>query len=151
MCFRTKTRKKKYKIFCETYNRGRRYLEAFPKDNATRPRSESNDVDQVWFLEKVENNSKYYRIGCVTRNRGERYLEAFPTYNKVGLSEKDICQQDQVWTLEPLDDEYFRIVCLTKNGGQRYLEAFPKDDFCRPNHERREKFFSDQKWKFQMI
>ncbi|OJW52673.1 MAG: hypothetical protein BGO67_09415 [Alphaproteobacteria bacterium 41-28] len=146
-----------YKIFCHTKNRGKRYLEAFPREGngKVRPRPESLSQDQNW---SIETRNNYRRISCRTRNGGIRYLEAFPK-DKVARPKPQSYSQDQDWFIIPVSNGYYRIGCHTKNGGTRYLEAFPKaeDDkgVVRPSIEsytpKTKSYNPDQLWKLEKI
>lgn len=144
----------KYEVYCHTYNKGTRYLEAFPRAKTIRPRPEADTRDQVWYLKAVQGKPGYYRIGCDTRHKGTKYLEAFPRLGEV-KPKSSRNHRDQHWFIEKTEGGYYRIGCHTKHGGKRYLEAFPRDNVVRskpikddPHHS---KFNQDQLWKFERL
>ncbi|MBA3814158.1 MAG: RICIN domain-containing protein [Alphaproteobacteria bacterium] len=134
-----------YRIRCDTRSGGLRSLEAFPTDDAVRPRIDSATQDQKWTLKSTR--SGYYTLSCFTKNGGVRYLEAFPR-KEIVRPRAESRDQDQEWSLTPwstksVDAGIYRIGCSTKNGGDRCLEAFPKDDVVRPSVESLDQ---DQMW-----
>jgi hypothetical protein len=66
----------KYKIYCWTSQSGKRFMEAFPKDDYVRPSVEDVIQDQLWDI--IPLGKGFHRVSCNTKNRGQKSMEAFP-------------------------------------------------------------------------
>jgi hypothetical protein len=135
-----------YNIFCNTQE-GKRYLEAFPKENLVRPRAITRGQDQIWSIKSAGDG--YYDITCNTLKSGLRALEAFPDDDVVRPRKPLSSNRDQKWIIQSLGDGEYSIICDTRKGGLRALEAFPNDDVVRPREPSSVK--KNQLWKLSKL
>lgn len=135
-----------YNIFCNTQE-GKRYLEAFPKENLVRPRAITHGQDQKWSIKPAGDG--YYDITCNTLKSGLRALEAFPDDDVVRPRKPSSSNRDQKWIIQDLGNGEYNIVCDTRKAGLRVLEAFPDDDVVRPREHSSVR--KNQLWKLSKL
>jgi hypothetical protein len=135
-----------YRIYCDTRNEGRKYLEAYPGDDLVRLKGYKNAQDQLWKVAFTEDKC---RISCHTQRDGILSMEAFPK-DDVVRPRRDSTHQDQVWILQsfPHYTATYYILCNTLNKGRLVLEAYPGDGKVRFNSQSLDQ---DQIWRFEKV